>query len=163
MFALLGLVWGSSFLWIKIAEGNGGQPFLGFVFAAGAPVFHPFPLVTVRLLFGLAGLTAVLFVQRVRLPRDRQTLLAFAFMGVFNTALPFTLISWGETRIDSGLASILNGTLPLVSYIFPVVGLLLGIKLLGEQMDWRLSAGAALVVTGIVAVNFTTLAASMRS
>ena len=55
MFALLGLVWGSSFLWIKIAEGNGGQPFLGLAFPPGAPVFQPFLLVTFRLFFGAPG------------------------------------------------------------------------------------------------------------
>lgn len=301
MFALLGLVWGSSFLWIKIAEGNGGAPFLGLAFPPGARVFSPLLLVTFRLLFGLAGLATVLVAQRTRLPRDPRTLAAFVFMGLFNTAVPFTLISWGETRIDSGLASILNGTLPLfttviahfwlhderidgarltglgvgflgvvvlvsrdlgasgaglnvwgelavvgavvsyavsavfsrkylrgqspiaqsfmvlataaafmllalpvlespvelprlpivwfavawlgllgsclayllyfslmnawgatraslVSYIFPVVGLVLGITLLGERLDWRLFAGTALVVTGIVAVNARTFA-----
>jgi drug/metabolite transporter (DMT)-like permease len=38
-------------------------------------------------------------------------------MGIVNTALPFTLISWGETRIDSALASILNGTVPLFTIV----------------------------------------------
>jgi drug/metabolite transporter (DMT)-like permease len=50
-------------------------------------------------------------------PRDRRVLLAYLFLGVFNTAIPFTLISWGETRIDSGLASILNGTVPLFTIV----------------------------------------------
>jgi drug/metabolite transporter (DMT)-like permease len=46
-----------------------------------------------------------------------------------------------------------------VSYVFPVVGLILGITLLGEALDWRLFVGTALVVAGIVAVNFQTFAA----
>lgn len=100
-FALLGLIWGSSFLWIKIAVQETG----------------PFTLVTFRLLLGLLGLLLVMGLQKQSFPRDRRTLLAFLFMGVVNTAVPFTLISWGETRIDSGLASILNGTVPLFTII----------------------------------------------
>ncbi len=101
VFALLGMIWGSSFLWIKIAVAETG----------------PFTLVAFRLLFGLLGMLVVLRVSRQRFPRDRRTLLAFLFMGLFNTALPFVLITWGETRIDSSLASILNGTVPLFTIV----------------------------------------------
>ena len=100
-FVLLGLIWGSSFLWIKIAVAETG----------------PFILVTFRLLFGLAGLLAIMALKRQAWPRDRRVLWAFVFMGLFNTALPFTLITWGETLIDSSLASILNGTVPLFTIV----------------------------------------------
>jgi drug/metabolite transporter (DMT)-like permease len=100
-FALLGLIWGSSFLWIKIAVEEIG----------------PFTLVALRLLFGLAGLLLIMRLRGQAFPRDRRVLLAFLFMGAFNTAIPFTLISWGETKIDSGLASILNGTVPLFTIV----------------------------------------------
>lgn len=101
-FGVLGLVWGSSFLWIKIAVREVG----------------PFTLVAFRLLFAVLGLIVVLLWQKQPLPRDRRTWLAYLFMGAVNTAIPFTLISWGETKIDSGLASILNGTVPLFTIIF---------------------------------------------
>jgi drug/metabolite transporter (DMT)-like permease len=97
IFALLGLIWGSSFLWIKIAVADS----------------HPFVLVLLRVIFGLLGLLVVARWQRLSLPRDRATLLKFAFMGVFNLVLPFLLITWGETKIDSSLAAILNGAQPL--------------------------------------------------
>jgi drug/metabolite transporter (DMT)-like permease len=100
-FILLGLIWGSSFLWIKVAVQEIG----------------PFTLVAFRLLFGLIGLLIVVSRQKRPFPRDRKVLLGFLFMGVFNTALPFTLISWGETRIDSAMASILNGTVPLFTIV----------------------------------------------
>lgn len=100
-FWLLGAIWGSSFLWIKIAVEEIG----------------PFTLVAFRLLFGLIGLAPVLFLQKQHFSRDMRTNLAFLFMGVFNTALPFTLISWGEVRITSGLAAILNGTMPLFTIV----------------------------------------------
>lgn len=100
-FGLLGLIWGSSFLWIRIAVQDIG----------------PFTLVTLRILFGLIGLLAVMFFKKQPFPRDKRILLSLFIMGVINTALPFTLISWGETRIESSLASILNGTVPLFAII----------------------------------------------
>ncbi len=100
-FTLLGLVWGSSFLWIKIAVQEIG----------------PVMLVAFRLLFGLVGLLIIMRLQKQAFPRDPALWLRFGFMGVFNTALPFVLISWGETKIDSGLASILNGTVPLFTIV----------------------------------------------
>ena len=96
-FVLLGLIWGSSFLWIKIAVEN----------------ITPFMLVTLRVSFGLLGLLLVMAIQRQHFPRDRATIMKFAFMGMFNTVIPFLLITWGETRIDSSLASILNAAVPL--------------------------------------------------
>lgn len=117
LFGVLGLVWGSSFLWIKVAEGNQGHPFLGISFPPGEPVFGPFLLVFFRLFFGLLGTAVLMWRQGLSVPRDPRLLAAFVFMGFFNTALPFTLISWGETRIDSALAAILNGTVPLFTIV----------------------------------------------
>lgn len=102
MFVLLGAIWGSSFLWIKVALGTDGS--VGFT---------PLLLVTFRVLFGVGGLLALVVWRGVPLPRDRRTLTACAIIGLFNTAVPFVLISWGETRIASGLAAILNGAQPL--------------------------------------------------
>ena len=100
-FWLLAIVWGTSFLWIKIAVQEIG----------------PFTLVALRLLFGLVGLVVVLIITRQSFPRDRNLWLRFLFMGATNTAIPITLISWGETRIDSSVAAILNGTVPLFTIV----------------------------------------------
>lgn len=96
-FTVLGLLWGSSFLWIKIAVEN----------------VSPFVVVALRVSFGLISLLAVMYWQRQSIPRDRSTLLKYLFMGVFNVVVPFLLITWGETHIDSSLAAILNATTPL--------------------------------------------------
>jgi drug/metabolite transporter (DMT)-like permease len=96
-FVLLGLIWGSSFLWIKIGVEN----------------ITPTVLVTLRISFGLIGLLVVMAATRQAFPRDRSTLLKYVFMGVFNLVLPFLLITWGETKIDSSMAAILNGAQPL--------------------------------------------------
>jgi len=100
-FILLGLVWGSSFLWIKVAVHEIG----------------PLTLVAFRLLFGIAGLLVVVGLRRPPFPRQRSTWLALAILGITNTALPFALISWGEQYIDSAVASILNGTVPLFTTV----------------------------------------------
>ncbi len=100
-FGLLGTIWGSSFLWIKI----------------GVQEVPPVTLAAFRLFFGLAGLLAIMRVQRQSFPRGRNILPAYLFLGVFQTALPFALISWGETTIASSMASILNGTTPLFTII----------------------------------------------
>jgi drug/metabolite transporter (DMT)-like permease len=100
-FVLLGLIWGSSFLWIKVAVAEIG----------------PFMLVALRVLFGLAGLVLIVLIRRQRIPLDRNALLGFLFLGTINTAVPFTLISWGETHIESALAAILNGTMPLFTIV----------------------------------------------
>jgi drug/metabolite transporter (DMT)-like permease len=100
-FIALGLIWGSSFLWIKIAVQE----------------IDPFTLVGWRLLFGALGMLVVLFVRRPEFPRGRSAWLAMGVMGIINTALPFTLISWGEQTIDSAVASILNSTVPLFTLL----------------------------------------------
>ncbi|MCX6026049.1 MAG: EamA family transporter [Chloroflexi bacterium] len=106
-FWLLGLIWGSSFLWIHVAVQEIG----------------PFMLVALRVLIGALGLALVAAVARPALPRTPRTYLAMAVLGLINTALPFVLISWGETRIPSSLASILNGTVPLFTILIAHVAL----------------------------------------
>ncbi len=100
-FWLLAMVWGTSFLWIKIAVGE----------------ISPFMLVALRFLFGFAGLFAVMQITRQPFPRDLALWSRFLFMAVFNMVVPITLISWGETKIESSLAAILNGTVPLWTII----------------------------------------------
>ena len=118
MFLLLGLIWGSSFLWIKVALGNNGEPFLGIAMPASEPAFSPLLLVTMRLAFGLAGLAVLMVARGLTVPREPRVLAICAIVGLINTALPFALITWGETRIPSSLASILNGTVPLFAVVF---------------------------------------------
>lgn len=107
IFWLLGVVWGSSFLLIKVAVEDLG----------------PLPLVSIRI--GLAALFMAAFLALTgrRVPSGRRERLALLFVGVMNTALPFTLITWGEQHIDSGLATVLNATVPLWTLIFAHVAL----------------------------------------
>lgn len=101
---LLGLsaLWGSSYLFIKIAvDGH----------------LAPTELVLLRLLLAAAVLYLVARAQGLRLPREWRLWRAFAVMGLVGAAMPFTLISWGETMIDSSLAAILNATVPIITVL----------------------------------------------
>ncbi len=64
---------------------------------------------------GPAALVLVVLVYATghRLPGDWATWRAFIVMGALNNVAPFTLIAWGQTEIESGLAAILNATTPL--------------------------------------------------
>lgn len=99
---ILGSIWGTSFLFIKIVVGE----------------VPPMTLVAGRL--GLASLAMWVFLRLrgVSFPRDRRLWSIFAVTGLLNGALPFTLISWGEQYISSGLAALLQSTTPIFTIIF---------------------------------------------
>jgi drug/metabolite transporter (DMT)-like permease len=96
-FILVGAIWSSSFLWIKIAIQEIG----------------PITLVAFRALFGLIFGLLVMWIQGVRWPRGLKSWFPLLLLGITNVAVPFFLISWGEQSIDSGVAAILDATVPL--------------------------------------------------
>ena len=101
IFLLLGAIWSSSFMWIKIAVQEIG----------------PVTLVAFRALFGLLFGVVVIFVQRVKWPRNLKEWYPLLLLGLTNVAIPFFLISWGEQSIDSAVASILDATVPLFTIL----------------------------------------------
>jgi drug/metabolite transporter (DMT)-like permease len=62
-------------------------------------------------------MAVVLWIRRPIFPEDKRIWGLLALMGLTNTAMPFVLISWGQTSIDSGVASILNSTTPLFTLV----------------------------------------------
>jgi len=97
-FVALALIWGASFLLIKV----------------GVSAMSPATLVLVRTLSGALALVLVLTLFRPSAWRQlRKHLGASLVMALVGTVLPFVAISWGEIYIASGLASILNATIPL--------------------------------------------------
>lgn len=101
LFILLGVIWSSSFMWIKIALNE----------------VDPNTLVAFRVLFGLIFCSAVIFLQKIKLPKDFKDWLPLLILGVTNLVIPFYLIAWGEKTIDSSVASILDSTVPLFTII----------------------------------------------
>lgn len=93
---LLSAIWGSSYMFIKV----------------GVRDFSPAAMVELRLL--LAGAVLVSFVAARRGFRAvRPALRPGAFVGIVGMALPFLLISWGETHVDSGVAAVANSSVPI--------------------------------------------------
>ncbi len=100
-FLFLTFVWGASFFWIKIAVDE----------------VDPLTLVAFRLAFGLAGLAVFFPIKKPLIPRERRVWVSLAVLGLTSSAIPWVLISWAETRIDSAIASVLNGTVPLFTIV----------------------------------------------
>ncbi len=130
LFGLLGLIWGSSFLFIKI----------------GVETLPPFTLVTLRLLFGALLLGAVIVAAREPLPRERATYRHLATLGILSIVIPFSLITWGEQHIDSGLASILNATTPLFTIVVA------SLALHDEPITINRLAGLLVGFTGVIVI-----------
>lgn len=89
----LALVWGGSFFFAEVALHE----------------VAPLTVALFRVALAVPMLALVIIVRRIPLPRDVSLWGCYLVMGALNNAIPFSLIFWGQTRIESGLASILNG------------------------------------------------------
>jgi drug/metabolite transporter (DMT)-like permease len=130
MLVLLALIWGSSFMFIKIAvrELDPATLVLG-------------RLTVAALVLGVVVLTAI--GRRAAGADLRAYWLALIVVGLLNTAVPFWLLSWGETRIDSGLASIIQASVPIFNALLAY----------GFFRDQRVTGGRLVgVVIGFVGV-----------
>lgn len=101
MLILLSIFWGGSFFFVEIALRD----------------FQPFTLVFLRVTLAALILIAVVYIRGQRMPASLRVWGAFLIMGALNNAIPFSLIVWGQTRIDSGVASILNATTPIFTVL----------------------------------------------
>jgi drug/metabolite transporter (DMT)-like permease len=136
MLVALALLWGASFMFIKIADRD----------------LAPATLILGRL--GLGALTLALIVPftigwRGALNATRENWRWLLVVALVNTAVPFWLLAWGETRISSGLASIVQGAVPifnvLIAFGFFREVRVTGMRLLGFALGF---VGVALVVGG---------------
>lgn len=104
MLATVALLWGASFLFIKVAVRE----------------LAPATLILGRL--GLASVTLAVIVPvmvggRRTVAEIRANAGWLAAVGLVNVAIPFWLLSWGETRIASGLASIIQASVPIFNAV----------------------------------------------
>ncbi len=128
LFAL-SFIWGWSFLFIQVA----GEDLTPTAVAAG------------RTFLGAVVLLVVLRVQGTPFPRDRTTLGWFLVVGAVGSAIPFTMLAWGEQHVDSGLTAVLNASTPLFT-----AGL--AVPLLGERARPRVVVGLLLGFVGVAVV-----------
>ncbi|MEW2414619.1 DMT family transporter [Streptomyces sp. NPDC046866] len=106
-FALLSVVWGFSFLFIKL----------------GTQAYAPFQVALGRVFFGALALLAVLLFRREPLPRGRRTWAHLTVAALLLNTAPFSLFSYAELSIPSSLAGICNATSPLWGMALSVVAL----------------------------------------
>jgi len=148
----LSLIWGTSFFWIKI----------------GLQEVDPITLVFFRVFFATLGLIIFFLLTRKKYPLKFWWL--YLFLAFFNVALPFILITWSETHISSGMASVLNSTQPLATALFAaifikeerltkqrILGLLVGFGGVLMLMSDRLSGGLNGQLLGILAMAVAVL------
>ena len=141
VFILLGSIWSSSFLWIKIAVQEVG----------------PITLVAFRVLFGLLFSISVILIQREPLPRTFKGWLPFLILGISNVAIPFFLISWGEQAIDSAVAAILDATVPLFTIVIA------HFLLHDDKMTWPKVIGLLIGFIGVIILMSKDIGASAGS
>jgi drug/metabolite transporter (DMT)-like permease len=97
LIVTLALVWGSNFLWIKVA----------------LDAFSPIQLTVARMVLGALVLLAVIAIRRDKLPTDLPTWGHMFVAALVANAAPYLLFALGETRVDSGIAGALNAATPL--------------------------------------------------
>jgi drug/metabolite transporter (DMT)-like permease len=134
MLFLLGAIWGASFMFIKVAGRE----------------LDPFTLILGRIGFGALTLAIAVPLMRRGLPTwsvVARRWRAFLLLGLLNTALPFWLLAWGETRIDSTLGGIINAAVPifiaLLAIPFVPLERVTGLRLVGLSVGF---GGVALLV-----------------
>ncbi|MFF8909885.1 DMT family transporter [Streptomyces olivaceoviridis] len=129
-FGVLSLIWGFSFLLIKV----------------GTEGYAPFQVTLGRLVFGTAVLVAAMAVKRERLPRGGRLWGHMAVAAFLLNALPFSLFAYSELTIPSTLAGICNATSPLW-------GMALSLVALSEDRPTRVRvAGLGLGFLGVLTV-----------
>lgn len=128
LLLLLALLWGSSFFFYKIL----------------VAVLPPVTVVLGRVGIAAIAMNLWLLAQGTRLPLGAGRWKRFLLLGILNNVIPFILIAWGETRITSGMASILNATTPIFMVLVAHVGTT------DEKLTWAKIAGIACGIAGTV-------------
>lgn len=133
LYLTMCLIWGSSYFFITIA-------LRGF----NAPT-----LVSLRMLLATAALAGVALVTRTSFPREKTVWLHFLVLGLFNIALPYSLLTFALTQVNSSTASIMSSTTPL--WVFLISWLIARTERFGALR----AMGLLIAFLGIVAVYAT--------
>ncbi|MER9638892.1 DMT family transporter, partial [Mesorhizobium sp. M0228] len=101
LLVVLAVLWGASYSFIKI----------------GVATIPPVTLIAARTLIAGGILLALIRWRGLTLPGDATSWRRFAFQACLNSVVPFTLIAWAERSLDAGLATILNATSPIFTFL----------------------------------------------
>lgn len=127
LLSVLGVIWGGSFLFAKVAVAE----------------IPPFVLVFFRVSIACVALLVYLWHRNLLARLELRLAVPFLVMGLLNNAIPFSLLFLGQTVIGAGLASILNATTP----IFTV--LVAGVLVKQETLQAHRIAGVVLGIAGV--------------
>lgn len=123
MLLVLSLLWGGSFFFIEILVKH----------------LPPLTIVTLRVALAAITLWLIILLRKYEVPNTAKAWIALIIVGLLNNALPFTLITWGQTHINSGLSSIFNATTPFFTVI--VAGALLADEKITANKIWGVMIG----------------------
>src|SRR5690349_11197977 len=101
VFSLLCLIWGSTWLFIKL----------------GLRDLPPISFAGIRFLIASLVLVSIVRFRKIELPRSREDWLLILGTGILTFTLNYGLVFWGEQRTSSGLASILHTIIPLFGLV----------------------------------------------
>jgi drug/metabolite transporter (DMT)-like permease len=101
LLGLLAVLWGASYSFIKI----------------GVATIPPVSFIAARTILAGLLLLALLRLRGIALPKGSATWRAFLMQACLNSVVPFTLIAWAELEVDAGLATILNSTSPIFTFL----------------------------------------------
>jgi len=130
-FIVLGLVWGGSFLFIKIIGRD----------------LTPFTLVASRLTLAALTLWVFAVLTRVRFPSGWKVIGGLILVGAIKNTIPFIMIAIGQQWIDSGVSSILNSSTPLFTLVIA------HFALRDEHITWRNGLGLLIGFGGILVIS----------
>ena len=127
MLIALAAVWGGSFFFAELALDE----------------VPPLTITLHRVFWTIPILAVIVAMKRIAIPRNPRIWIGYLGMGALNNAIPFSLIFWGQTQIESGLASILNGTTAMFGAVVA------GVLLADEPLTARKIGGAILGLIGV--------------
>ncbi len=129
-FLLMGLVWGSSFLFMKVALEGVSFSQIGWT----------------REVLGALTLGIVMLVGRHRLPREPIVYLHFVVIAITNAVIPHLLFAWAEQHVSSGLAAIYNSLTPIATAVLAAVAFRV------ERLSRGQMVGVGIGLVGVVII-----------
>ena len=133
-------IWGSTWLFIKL----------------GLEDLPPLTFAGIRFVISCAIILSIIRIRGLQLPRARADWLLLAVTGILSFGLNYGLVFWGEQHITSGLAALLQATLPAFGLVFA------HFHLPGERLSWTKIGGVVLGVCGVAVVFSNQLAIAGR-
>lgn len=130
LLGLLALLWGSSYLFIRVAVAE----------------IPPITLIALRVAGATLFLSVILVLRGLEMPRDPRTWGMLGIQSIFNSIGAWTILAWGQQYVGAGLASVLNSTSPIFVFLFTAL------VTRHEALGARKLLGALVGLAGVVLI-----------